>query len=84
MPLNECKPGGFSSQQKSVDVYGATVHTGIAEANGKLWPSALGTSLPSPEGRLKAEPAVTGNWRLVFRYDEKMNTASDIDLMDYH
>jgi len=23
-------------------------------------------------------------WRLVFRYDEQMNTASDIDLIDYH
>jgi proteic killer suppression protein len=27
---------------------------------------------------------VTGNWRLVFRYDEQMNTASDIDLIDCH
>jgi toxin HigB-1 len=27
---------------------------------------------------------VTGNWRLLFRYDEKTNTASDIDLIDYH
>jgi proteic killer suppression protein len=27
---------------------------------------------------------VTGNWRFVFRYDEKTNTASDIDLIDYH
>ena len=27
---------------------------------------------------------VTGNWRLIFRYDEQMNTASDIDLIDYH
>jgi proteic killer suppression protein len=27
---------------------------------------------------------VTGNWRLVFRYDEKKKTASDIDLIDYH
>ncbi len=27
---------------------------------------------------------VTGNWRLVFRYDEQTNTASDIDLIDYH
>jgi proteic killer suppression protein len=26
---------------------------------------------------------VTGNWRLIFRYDEKKNTASDIDLIDY-
>jgi plasmid maintenance system killer protein len=28
--------------------------------------------------------SVTGNWRLVFRYDEKINTASDLDLIDYH
>ena len=27
---------------------------------------------------------VTGNWRLIFRYDEAANTASDIDLIDYH
>ena len=27
---------------------------------------------------------VTGNWRLVFRYDAKTNTATDIDLVDYH
>jgi proteic killer suppression protein len=27
---------------------------------------------------------VTGNWRLVFRYDEPTNTASNIDLVDYH
>ena len=27
---------------------------------------------------------VTGNWRLIFRYDEHTNTASDIDLIDYH
>ena len=27
---------------------------------------------------------VTGNWRLIFRYDETTNTASDIDLTDYH
>ena len=27
---------------------------------------------------------VTGNWRLIFRYDEQMNVASDIDLIDYH
>ena len=28
--------------------------------------------------------AVTGNWRVIFRYDETTNTASDIDLTDYH
>jgi proteic killer suppression protein len=27
---------------------------------------------------------VTGNWRLIFRYDEDTNAASDIDLIDYH
>lgn len=27
---------------------------------------------------------VTGNWRLVFRYCEDTNEASDIDLVDYH
>jgi proteic killer suppression protein len=28
--------------------------------------------------------SVTGNWRLVFRYDDETNTASEIDLIDYH
>jgi toxin HigB-1 len=27
---------------------------------------------------------VTGNWRLIFHYDERTNTASEIDLTDYH
>ena len=27
---------------------------------------------------------ITGNWRLIFRYDEETNTASDLDLVDYH
>lgn len=27
---------------------------------------------------------VTGNWRLIFRYDEETNAASDIGLIDYH
>jgi len=27
---------------------------------------------------------VTGNWRLIFRYDKAANTASDVDLVDYH
>ena len=27
---------------------------------------------------------VTGNWRVIFRYDEESNIASDIDLIDYH
>ena len=28
--------------------------------------------------------SVTGNWRLIFRYDEASNTASILDLIDYH
>ena len=27
---------------------------------------------------------VTGNWRLIFSYDEKTHTADDLDLIDYH
>jgi toxin HigB-1 len=27
---------------------------------------------------------VSGNWRLIFAYDKKTNTADDIDLTDYH
>jgi proteic killer suppression protein len=27
---------------------------------------------------------VTGNWRLIFSYDEQINSASDLDLVDYH
>lgn len=27
---------------------------------------------------------VTGTWRLIFRYDDDTNTASEIDLIDYH
>lgn len=27
---------------------------------------------------------VTGNWRLIFLYNAKSNTASEIDLIDYH
>lgn len=27
---------------------------------------------------------VSGNWRLIFTYDEKTSTADDIDLIDYH
>ena len=27
---------------------------------------------------------VTENWRLIFRYDEEANSASDINLIDYH
>ena len=27
---------------------------------------------------------VTGNWRLIFSYEETTNTANDLDLIDYH
>jgi proteic killer suppression protein len=27
---------------------------------------------------------VTGNWRIIFQYDPDTNTASEIDLIDYH
>lgn len=27
---------------------------------------------------------VTGNWRLIFRYDAQANSATDIELIDYH
>jgi proteic killer suppression protein len=27
---------------------------------------------------------VSGNWRVIFRYSEEANTATDIDLIDYH
>ena len=38
------------------------------------------------KGELKGcwSVTVTGNWRLVFRYDAKTKTATDIDLVDYH
>jgi proteic killer suppression protein len=45
-----------------------------------------GWKLHSLKGDLKGfwSLTVTGNWRLIFRHDENMNTASDIDLIDYH
>jgi toxin HigB-1 len=27
---------------------------------------------------------VSGNWRLIFSYEERTNTAYDLDLIDYH
>jgi plasmid maintenance system killer protein len=51
---------------------------------GAAWP------VPRLEAALKVDLkglwslTITGNWRLIFRYDEKTNTASDIDLIDYH
>jgi toxin HigB-1 len=46
----------------------------------------LGWRLHPLKGDLKGywSLTVTGNWRLIFRYDEPMNMASEIDLIDYH
>ena len=46
----------------------------------------LGWKLHPLKGDLKGfwSLTVTGNWRLIFRYDENANAASDIDLIDYH
>ncbi len=27
---------------------------------------------------------VTGNWRMIFRYDQRTNSADQIELIDYH
>jgi toxin HigB-1 len=45
-----------------------------------------GWKLHPLKGNLKGfwSLTVTGNWRLIFRYDENSNAASDIDLIDYH
>ncbi len=45
-----------------------------------------GWKLHPLKGNLKGlwSLTVTGNWRVIFRYDEKTNTAGDIDLIDYH
>lgn len=45
-----------------------------------------GWKLHSLKGDLRGfwSLTVTGNWRLTFRYDEASNTASEIDLIDYH
>ena len=45
-----------------------------------------GWKLHPLKGELKGlwSLSVTGNWRLIFRYDESTNTASDLDLIDYH
>jgi len=58
-----------------------------AEALREVDPTRFpGWRLHPLKGRLKGlwSLTVTGNWRLVFRYDERTNTASDIDLIDYH
>ena len=45
-----------------------------------------GWKLHPLKGNLKGfwSLTVTGNWRLIFRYDENSNAAGDIDLIDYH
>jgi proteic killer suppression protein len=45
-----------------------------------------GWKLHALKGDLKGywSLTVTGNWRIVFRYDGADNTASEIDLIDYH
>lgn len=45
-----------------------------------------GWKLHSLKGDLKGfwSLTVTGNWRLIFHYDKVTNTATDIDLIDYH
>jgi len=45
-----------------------------------------GWKLHPLKGQLKGlwSLTVTGNLRLIFRYGDKTNTASDIDLIDYH
>ncbi len=45
-----------------------------------------GWKLHPLKGELKGywSLTVTGNWRVIFRYDMAVNTASDIDLIDYH
>lgn len=45
-----------------------------------------GWKLHPLKGELKGywSLTVTGNWRVIFRYDEAVNTVTDIDLIDYH
>ena len=45
-----------------------------------------GWKLHSLKGDLKGywSLTVTGNWRIIFRYEQAVNTASDIGLIDYH
>jgi proteic killer suppression protein len=45
-----------------------------------------GWKLHPLKGELKGywSLTVTGNWRLIFEYDAAGNTASSLDLIDYH
>ena len=61
----------------------------LASKPPRRWSSLIrfpGCKLLPLKGDLKGlwSLTVTGNWRLIFRYDERTNTASDIDLIDYH
>jgi len=45
-----------------------------------------GWRLHALKGELKGywSLTVSGNWRLIFRFDQRENTATDLDLIDYH
>ena len=45
-----------------------------------------GWRLHSLKGNLEGfwSLTVTGNWRMIFQYEESTNTASILDLIDYH
>jgi proteic killer suppression protein len=45
-----------------------------------------GWKLHPLKGELKGfwSLTVSGNWRLIFRYHDETNAASEIDLIDYH
>ena len=80
--------GVENTRDIQLDVYGHAVHTIIVERMNDLGQLSRfpGWKLHPLKGPLKGlwSLTVTGNWRLVFRYDEGTNTASEIDLIDYH
>ena len=128
MDDERASPANFHN--KTLDVYGITVHTGHyvgltctlpvfatrgssssamtgAQKGFRLrWPTSSesycspsktaetleqlrrfpGWKLHPLKGDLKGfwSLTATGNWRLIFRYDDETNTARDIDLIDYH
>jgi len=45
-----------------------------------------GWRLHSLKGDMKGSWSLTvsGNWRLIFSYDERTNTVDELDLIDYH
>jgi hypothetical protein len=50
------------------------------------WAGFLAGKLHPLKGDLRGfwSLTVTGNWRLIFSYEETTNTADDLDLIDYH